>query len=160
MARIIVVCVDETRGSTEALQFTIESIYAQGDILWLLHCIPGPAGEVHLDELISGTDRFAEQKKNISKRISHVYGSLLEAKKIPYSISIITVPAHGPLSTASDAVANCLCRHAEELNAAILVMAKHNVSPIKELFTGSVTNACLRRSKCPVLVFSHSDNLT
>lgn len=159
LARILVVCVDETRGSTAALKFTIQSIYKPGDIVWLLHCVPGPSAEVPIDQ-ISGVDRFAEMKSNIQKRIAHVYGSVLEEKKIPYSMSIITVPNQGPLHTSAEAIANCICRHAEEVNGAIMIMAKHNMSPIKELFSGSVTNACIRRSKCPVLVFSHDDNLS
>ena len=156
IARIIVVAVDETRGSTTALQFTIDSIFKPGDIIWLLHAMPGHASEVPFDQLIMGEDRFKEMKESIKRRIANVYGSLLEEKKIPYSISILTVSAH----STSEVVAHALCSHAEELNASMLVMSKHNQSAMKELFTGSVTASCIRRSKVPVLVFAHTDNLS
>jgi nucleotide-binding universal stress UspA family protein len=45
-----------------------------------------------------------------------------------------------------------LCKKAEELQAASLVMASHNKGRMVEFFLGSVTNYCTHHCKRPVTV--------
>ena len=70
--------------------------------------------------------------------------------QIPYQVEIV----RGCVD--NDSIGALLCRRAEQLNAAVLVMAKHNRGAVKEFFIGSVSNYALHHCKQPVLVL-HCD---
>ena len=53
-------------------------------------------------------------------------------------------------------VGSIVCKRAEQLGAAMVVMAKHNKGAIKEFFLGSSTKFCTHNCRTPVLVL-HCD---
>lgn len=63
----------------------------------------------------------------------------------------LLLPCYLPPSTGS-----IVCKRAEQLNAAAVVMAKHNKGAMAEFFIGSVSNYCTHHSKAPVLIM-HAD---
>ena len=52
----------------------------------------------------------------------------------------------------SDSIGQVLCRKAEMVGAAALIMASQSKSKLQEFFLGSVTNYCMQHSRKPVLV--------
>jgi len=52
----------------------------------------------------------------------------------------------------TESVGHVLCKKADELHAACMVMASHNKGRMVEFFLGSVTNYCTHHSKRPVIV--------
>lgn len=55
--------------------------------------------------------------------------------------------------TDTESVGNVICKKSEELNATLVVIAKHNQSKMHELFLGSVTNFCISHCSRPCLVY-------
>jgi nucleotide-binding universal stress UspA family protein len=51
-----------------------------------------------------------------------------------------------------DSIGELVCKRAQKLNAAVLLMAKHKRGALKEFFIGSVSNYALHHCKQPVLV--------
>lgn len=54
--------------------------------------------------------------------------------------------------TDSDSIGTVLCKKADELNAAVLVVSRHTKSKLQQFFLGSVSGFCVQHSKRPVLV--------
>ncbi|KAI7843165.1 hypothetical protein COHA_003149 [Chlorella ohadii] len=54
----------------------------------------------------------------------------------------------------TDSIGNVVCKKAEELEAAVTVLARHSKSKLQEFFLGSVSNFCVHHCKRPVLVHS------
>ena len=66
--------------------------------------------------------------------------------QVPYQVELVK------FSTDNDSIGAIVCKRAEQLQAAAVVMAKHNKGAIKEFFVGSVCNYCTHHAKVPVLV--------
>lgn len=56
---------------------------------------------------------------------------------------------------AAASIGHNICKKAEEVDAACVIMASHNRGSIHEFFLGSVTSYCLHNSKRPLLVIRH-----
>ena len=56
--------------------------------------------------------------------------------QIPYQVEIVKS------ATGNDTIGAVICKRAEQINAAAVVLAKHNKGAIAEFFVGSVTNYC------------------
>jgi hypothetical protein len=61
-------------------------------------------------------------------------------------------------STDDDSIGSMICKRAEHLNAAAVVMARHNQGRLKELFLGSVTNYCLHNLRAPLVIMHCEDD--
>jgi hypothetical protein len=59
-------------------------------------------------------------------------------------------------AAAATAAGALVCRRAEQIDAAVVLMAKHQRGAMKEFFVGSVTNYACHHCKQPVLVL-HCD---
>jgi structural maintenance of chromosome 2 len=66
--------------------------------------------------------------------------------QIPFQVDILRA------STDNDTIGAVICRRADAVNAAVVIMAKHTRGAIKEFFVGSATNYCTHHCKQPVLV--------
>jgi nucleotide-binding universal stress UspA family protein len=153
--RIVVVGVDDSDASEEAVKWTLANIYKDGDDLHMIHVIPRfqliggvpPADFVaHHDpkvyeELIKKSEAF------IARRVlTHVDQMTTASTSLPPVIHIIK------FETDSDSIGTVLCRKAEELNAAVLVVARHDKSKLSQFFLGSVSQFCVEHCKRPVVV--------
>jgi hypothetical protein len=76
--------------------------------------------------------------------------ALPPAPQIPYKLELVR------FATDNDSIGAVICRRAEQLNAAAVVMAKHNKGAIREFFVGSVTVYCTHHCKAPLLIM-HCD---
>ena len=52
----------------------------------------------------------------------------------------------------TDSIGNVLCKKAQDLHAAAMVMASHSRSTLQHFFLGSVTDYCTHHCLLPVLV--------
>lgn len=154
--RHILIPVDDSKASTRAFQWTLDNLYRDGDEIHLFNVIP-PGQYVVLSTDL-GMEEVVEDDKETQERVEAKARQLLqenfvptlESKGIPYQIELVK------FSTDNDSIGSIICKRADQLNAAAVVMAKHNRGPIKEFFLGSVSNFCTHHCNSPVLVL-HCD---
>ena len=60
-------------------------------------------------------------------------------------------------STDNDSIGSMVCKRAEQLNAAAVVMARHNRGRLSEFFLGSVTSYCLHNLRAPLIIMHCED---
>lgn len=70
----------------------------------------------------------------------------LAAKSIPYQVEI----AH--FLTDADSIGEAICKRAEALSAAVVLLAKHQKGALSEFFLGSSTKYCITHCKQPLVV--------
>lgn len=155
-SRVLVICVDDSDASEDAVKWTLCNICKDGDELHFLHVIPrfhlqlggvSPADFLphHDDEMYE--ELIKKSETFIARRfLIHVDQMAAAASSPPPVIHIIK------FETDSDSIGTALCKKAEELNAAVLVVARHDKSKLQQFFLGSVSSFCLEHSKRPVLV--------
>jgi len=154
--RHILVPVDESAGAAKACNWALENFYREGDVLHLFHVIP-PGQYVVLSTDL-GVEEVVEDDPETQRKVEdharqHLttkYVPVLEEKKVTYQIEIVR------FATDNDSIGSIVCKRAEQLNAAAVVMAKHNKGSIQEFFVGSVCNYCTHHCKTPVLIM-HTD---
>ena len=56
----------------------------------------------------------------------------------------------------ADSVCSVILKKAQDVEAVVIVMARHTKGRLKEMWMGSVTKACVHRSPMPVAVVPHS----
>lgn len=152
--RNILVAVDDSDASEKACDWAIKNLYRDGDELHFFHVIPIPmpqviAGYTGIEGIVTVDPdpredqlHIEEAKKFIGKR----FVSLVESAHIPFKVEIVR------FLTDNDSIGEVICKRAEAINAASVVMASHNKGPIKEFFLGSVTKYATHHCKQPVLV--------
>lgn len=63
-------------------------------------------------------------------------------------------PPHAPQTEATaESIGSAICRKAGELRAAFVVLAGRQMSPLHRWLAASVTDYCVGRAPCPVLVY-------
>lgn len=64
-------------------------------------------------------------------------------------------PPRHPTQTeaTAESIGNAICRKAGELRAAFVVLAGRQMSPLHRWLAASVTDYCVGRAPCPVLVY-------
>jgi len=78
----------------------------------------------------------ARSVDNSLARYPDVCANVYYAAQIPYRIEITK------FATDNDSIGSIICKRAEQLNAAAVVMAKHSKGKLQEFFVGSVTSYC------------------
>lgn len=159
--RIIVIGCDETEAAKRSIAWCLDNLATTNDKIILMRAIPlssfilYPSFGLIPPPFFEMPDAVAQQRieEGRQKKALDQIASLipvLEEKKIPYRIEIVTVVGS---DWNADAVADAIWRRSEELKASLIIVAKHNRGLIKEMFTGSVTTKLIHLSKQPVLVF-------
>lgn len=156
-SRTILVPVDDTIGSEQALDWVISNLYRQGDEIHFFHVVPNPQAKLLGGGLgLADAGEFmvqAPDPKDDRKQVSTAEGfieqrfvSKVEASKIPHQVEI----TH--FNTDKDSIGAIICKRAQDLQTPAVVMAKHNQGSIKEFFLGSVSKYCTHHCKQPVIV--------
>ncbi|KAI7840666.1 hypothetical protein COHA_005588 [Chlorella ohadii] len=152
--RVLLLAVDDSDVSETVLEWTIDNVYKQGDEIHLLHIIPVPMPEViggigAMDSIVTvdpdpQTDlkHIADAKEFMKRR----FVTKLASRNIAYKVEIVH------FLTDNDSIGEAVCKRAEALNAAAVVMAKHQRGAIAEFFLGSVTKYCTHHCKQPLVV--------
>ncbi|DBA70403.1 TPA: hypothetical protein ACH3X2_011817 [Trebouxia sp. C0005] len=150
--RNILLAVNASAESEDALQWTLANMYRSGDVLHFLHVIPRqePATTYGAPPV----DFLPQQNPKSVQRLAEQGLSFIKERLLPMLGDIQPDPVvHIVKSdTDTDSIGNVVCQRAEALAAVAVVMAGHSKSRVGDFFMGSVTNFCTHHCKKPVLV--------
>lgn len=152
--RRLLISVDNSDACEGAVKWTMANCYHPGDEVHLIHVIPrlqlaASFGAPPVDflpyqdpnayeSLIRGAEAFIR-----NRALVHI--GEIEPQPVVHLVKY---------ETDTDSIGNVICKKAEELDVAIVVMARHQKSKLQEFFLGSVTAFAVAHSKVPVLVYS------
>ncbi|KXZ53365.1 hypothetical protein GPECTOR_7g1261 [Gonium pectorale] len=144
------------KASQRALEWVQEQLYREGDELHLFHVIP-PAQHMMLSPYM-GIEEIVEDDEPTRRRVEEAahkmlidhFTPLLKKKDAPFQLELTR------FDTDNSSIGAVVCKRAEQLPAAVVVLSKHSRGAIKEFFVGSVCSYCVHHSKVPVLVM-HGD---
>jgi len=91
-----------------------------------------------VDEFVEDETVSNENLEHSKQYLTEEFATQLEELKVPYQIEIVK------FATDTDSIGSIICKRAAQLNAGIVVMAKHNKGCIKEFLIGSCTNYWMR----------------
>lgn len=152
-ARRVLLCIDDSDASEDAVRWAMAHVYREGDELHIVHVIPrymltGAYGVPPVDylpshmahrneELIKSAEAFI-----VRRALRHMEG-VTEPKPVVHVIKY---------ETDADSIGELLCRKAEELDAAVMVLSQHDKTRVQQIFLGSVSNYCTHHCKRSVIV--------
>lgn len=151
--RVLCICVDDSDASEDAVKWTMGNVFKDGDEVHILHVIPrfqlsSTYGAPPADFLPhSDPEAYEHMIKTAEGFIARRVLRHMEAATAPPPVAHII-----KFETDADSIGTVLCKKAEELKAAVLVVARHNKSKLQQFFLGSVSGFCIQNSKRPVLV--------
>lgn len=155
--RSIVVALDKSDASLEALDWVVASMYRKGDRLHLLHVIPmlpfasafhtGAEGFVSVapPALLGGDEELHAVREAVTRRIREK----LRDTAIPFDLDVVVEV----LPDARASISGAICDVAEDRQAAAVVIAGYGKGPIAEFLLGSVTNYVTHHCTRPTVVF-------
>jgi nucleotide-binding universal stress UspA family protein len=129
----ILVPTDFSKTSDVALQYAITLAQALTAQLYLVH-VPGKAGENFEADF-----PFGPFESPIRERFDLLTGSKEKRLRTEYALRIGTPPDE-------------IIRYVGDRNIDLIVMGTHGRSGVAHVLMGSVTEAVIRQSPCPVLV--------
>jgi nucleotide-binding universal stress UspA family protein len=151
--RHLLVPVDGTKASVKACEWVVGNFYRDGDEVVLFHTVPPGqylimSTDLGLEQVVITDDEETQRKveEMARKMLNDNYIPMFEEKKVTHSVEVIHC------ATDNDSIGAVICKRAEQLQAAVIVMAKHNKGALKEFFVGSATNYVTHHAVCPVLV--------
>ncbi len=136
----IVVGVDSSRGSSEALQWALEQARLCGALLQVVTAWELPTAVGAPMPLPTG---FAPAALAHAAAEEEVRAALADAKDVPVEITVVEGhPRTALLDAAKDAL--------------LLVVGRRGRSSWPGLTLGSISEACARSAPCPVVIVGHS----
>jgi nucleotide-binding universal stress UspA family protein len=138
-----------------AFRWTLTNLYRPGDSLHLLHVVPDaasqPAASGSLfyppNDPLDEADALTHQAEEF---IAAEFVALAARRGVEVTVILLKDSRHKHVGRA-------VCRKAEELGAAPLVLATHHKSYWAEMLLGSVSKFCAANCKQPVLLV-HPDH--
>lgn len=142
-SRTLLVPVDDAEDCELALQWTIDNVFRDGDVFHFLHIIPPP-------------QHFASagpQPENLQVLQAHAFIQdrfvpKIDALQAQHQISIV----NAAIDAASNSIGDHICIKADELSAALVVMAAHHKGRLQNYLLGSTTEHCINFCRSTVLV--------
>ena len=157
-ARALFICIDDSDASESSVKWALANIFKEGDEVHLAHVIPrfqlsaaaGPSlplnqGAGAYDNLIKNAEAFI-----VERALRHIE-QVQAAQSRPQPPPVVHIIKY---ETDSDSIGTVLCKKAEDLHAAAVVVARYNKSKLQQLFLGSVSMFCVDHCKRPVFVCS------
>lgn len=159
--RTILLPIDDSEGSVKSLEWALSELRRKGDRIVLVHVIPIPMPEVvgsitgygGIDDLmVTDPDPRVDQKhvSDARKLIATKFAPILQSAGVPFEAEIVH------FATDTDSIGALICKRALELEAASVVVLKHNQGGFKEFFLGSVTKYLAHNCTRPVTIL-HGD---
>lgn len=145
MQQNVVIPIDHSIQSENAVRFYLERLHRPGNRLVLVRCIelPEPSLNKARDSLVSPailTSLWKEEEEK-NKDLEARMTSLLKQFKVP-GVLRMTFGKSGEL----------ICRVAEEEKAVLIVVATQAMSKMKRTLLGSVSDFVAGHATCPVLI--------
>lgn len=151
LARNLVIAVDHTEDSFAAVKWTLDNLYKPGDSLHLLHVIPRPFVATPFPTTmlpLTSEDAVAEAQEvegHMREYIAQVYMGLAGVHNANMVISVV----HGK---CKDSIGQVICKHSEDLAAAVVVMTAHKKNLMEQLVLGSVSKHVAAHCKRPTIL--------
>jgi nucleotide-binding universal stress UspA family protein len=143
--------------SVAAFKWALHNLYRAGDALHILHVLPdtgsSPAsGNVFYAGAGAGDaeEEVSQVLQQAGEFIQSEFVGLAAARGVEVNVVLIKDSTHRHVGWA-------VCRKAEELEAAPLVLATHHKGYFAEMLLGSVSKFCAANCKQPVLLV-HPDH--
>uniref|UniRef100_A0A7S1SI72 UspA domain-containing protein n=1 Tax=Tetraselmis chuii TaxID=63592 RepID=A0A7S1SI72_9CHLO len=156
MARVLVVGVSGDDTSVAACEWVVEHVYRPGDELHLIHIVP--RSDPSQGPIVAPGDLVA--RRNPSEYDHAVEGAekFIAQRLLPVLAVLTTDPVVHLIKSEmdTDSIGGVLCRKADGLGAALLLVSSHTKSKVTEFFVGSVCSYCTHNSKVPVIVHKRS----
>lgn len=150
--RKILVSVNASAESEDALQWTLQNLYRPGDILHFLHVVPRqePATMYGAPPV----DFLPQQNPKSVQKLAEQAQSFIKDRLLPMLGDMQPEPVVHVVKSEvdTDSIGNVVCQRAEALAVAAVVIAGHRKSKVGDFLMGSVTNFCTHHCKKPVLV--------
>lgn len=152
---MILLPVDNSDASEKALDWAISNIYKEGDEVRLLNIVPMPTPmgmPLVLDMAFPAVPMEPDEAENLKhvaeakKFIQQRFGPKLDTQSVPYKATIVHFLAD------NDSIGEAICKQAQNLNAAAVIMSKHQRGMLSDFFLGSVTKYCTQHCKSPLVV--------
>ncbi|PKI44100.1 hypothetical protein CRG98_035512 [Punica granatum] len=158
MIRRIVVAIDESEESMNALSWCLDSLVFQdkpgNNVLVLLYVKPPPPIYSFFDaaEYLFSGDAVAAMEKYGTEL---VHSAMDRAEAVYRSFSTrIEVERLVGRGDPKDVI----CHTVKKLKADTLVMGSHGYGFMKRALLGSVSEHCAKKVKCPVVIVKHQDD--
>lgn len=147
----VLVAVDDSEASLRLVDFVAKTFPGYEVILTHVHCnevYPGAGG--------SGGAYFAQDNQSANNEASEEREVMfmkdtlcprLEAAGVKPKTELVRIMAAG-----NKAIANALCKRAENLKPDFLVLSKRSKNAVTMFFVGSCTQDCIRHAPCPIVV--------
>ncbi|KAL3132973.1 hypothetical protein ABBQ38_006883 [Trebouxia sp. C0009 RCD-2024] len=150
--RRILISVNASAESEDALQWTLQNLYRPEDVLHFLHVVPRqePATTYGAPPV----DFLPHQNPNTVQKLAEQAQSFIKDRLLPMLGDMQPDPiVHVVKSDVdTDSIGNVVCQRAEALAVVAVVISGHSKSEVGDFLMGSVTNFCLHHCKKPVLV--------
>ncbi|KAL3159376.1 hypothetical protein ABBQ38_009807 [Trebouxia sp. C0009 RCD-2024] len=153
--RSVLIAIDYTSDAEQALQWALDFVVKPGDQVTLVHVISNPRasstdggyrGGLDFQEVQDMRNFVKRLKKLELQKIGQRFQPMLQAADVSYEVKL---PMQKGQKSAQ-AIGEALCQTAQELKAAILIIASHGTGVLADY--GSVANYCSQNSKAPVLM--------
>jgi nucleotide-binding universal stress UspA family protein len=160
--RNIVIAVDTSPAAQAACRWALKELIRPGDLVHLAHCIPsfpsqglytlsdGRLAIVNFEKLLHNEKEYLKAAERV---VSEWAWEIFQNTGIPYIVDVIK--ENEVISGDKRGIANLLCKKAEELNAAALILCPHGKGGLGELLMGSVAADCGRYCKDTPVVVLH-----
>jgi nucleotide-binding universal stress UspA family protein len=155
VGRHVILAVDDSEASEKACSWAVEHLQRPGDIFHLLRIIPllpyrAAYGGPVLDGMVfyqpmDVTDSF---KTATERYMQHRFEPKLKEAGIPYQVDVLVEATDESVSGVGDSI----CKRAEELGAAAVVMGSHMSGGLMQFMLGSVAAYVAHHCKQPVAV--------
>lgn len=142
-SRDLLVPVDDTEENERALEWALQHIHKQGDIVHFLHVVTQSQFTSVIQQSEQQEEMLVDQAHNwIQERFTHTCDQV----GAEYKVTVLKG------TNDADSIGQFVCHQAEQLGAAVVVMAAHNKGRQVKFIVGSVTQFCTKFCNKTVLV--------
>lgn len=152
--RDIVVAIEHTEAGLHAVQWVLDNIYRDGDVIHVIHVakIKAPTTEIYHGPVGSSMRYRDLSLKDVHAEIEEIRAwlanevvPLLKQKDAPYNLHLFV----DKINATSHDVAKTICDTANSVGGALLVLSKSNKTRIDRFFVGSVVTALSKMHTIP-----------
>ncbi|KAF8056769.1 PHOS34 [Scenedesmus sp. PABB004] len=150
--RVLLIAVDDSDDSARAFAWALEQLHRAGDQLHLVHVVPRLAFAAQYGvppvDFVPAAESSAYESA-VQRAEQFIIDRFLRALPAAIRAPVVHIVKS---EVDTESVGHVLCKKAEELDTAAIVMASHNKGRVAEFFLGSVSQYCTHHSKRPVVI--------
>lgn len=145
-SRLILVAIDESEESINALQWALNNVFKSQDRITLIHAqrSPIPPFSTGSPGFMVPLDVLKMLENDIQKSTEKIWAKASEICKTKN----VTPVTEAHIGDAREVI----CDAAKRYNPNMLVLGSHGYGALKRTFLGSVSDYCVHHVQCPVVV--------